>query len=224
MIWQAVIVKATDDEVRAIATTAQQLLPSLANPIDVSVLSLRTPAVPMPWVVLRIVQFLSREIACAGPSDSVLTAFPQPSFQAGVGRSIIERVSRDPHVSLAVLASRAQGEATYLVARDGSCCSGHIRFQNGVFVSGVIYGWDGSDELWNLAPSEMSVRPIELGGPEDYNYYEPVATGLTQVLGPGADELFLSPVGAGTEGQWFRYQLMAQRQLISPVVGVPDPG
>ncbi len=224
MQWQAVLVRATDEEVRSVVTAAQQLVPCLVNPIDVSVLSLRTPAVAPPRVVLRMFAFRNRPVESARAPDCVAHAFQQQAFQVGLGRAIVEQVSRDPHVGLAVLASRFQGEATYLVARDALCCSGHIRFRSGMLVSGSVYGWEGCDELWTLAASGPSSRAIELGGPQEYNYYEPVATGLTQVLGPGADELFLSPTGAGTEGEWLRYQVLAKGRPVSPVVAVPDRG
>jgi hypothetical protein len=222
MRWRAVFVKATDDEARDIAVAAQQLIPNLTNQIDASVVSLRSPAVPAPWIVLRMYNFLNREPGCGNAPTCIGEAFPGTAFHAGPGSAALAEIAKEPHVALAVLASRMRGEATFVVCSDTLCCSGHLRFTNGAFVSGEIYGWEGNETLWSLSPVGFRSEQIELTGPGGYNYYKPVADGIIATIGPGADELFLSPTGGGTDGEWLRYHILTKRQLISPVVAKPE--
>jgi hypothetical protein len=220
--WRAVLVKATDNEARDIAVAAQQLVPHLTNQIDASVVSLRSPAVPAPSVALRMFNFLDREPECSKAPRCIEEAFTAPVFQATPGSEALRQIAKEPHVALAILASRICGEATFVVCSDTLCCSGHLRFKNGGFVSGEIYGWDGNESLWSLSANDFRTQDIELTGVGGYNYYKPAADGLVQTVGPGADELFLSPTGGGTDGEWLRYHILRKRQPISPVVAKPE--
>jgi hypothetical protein len=222
MRWRAVLVKATDDDARAIAVAAQQLVPSLKNQIDASIVSLRSPAVPAPWIVLRMYNFVDRPPECSSAPACVGDAFSDSAFRAGPGSEALREIAKEPHVALAILASRMRGEATFVVCSDSINCSGHLRFQEGAFVSGEIYGWAADETLWRLSPDSFRSERIELTGPGGYNYYKPVADGIVSAIGPGADELFLSPTGGGTDGEWLRYHILTKRQPITPVVAKPE--
>jgi len=222
MRWRAVLVKATDDEARDIAVAAQQLVPSLKNQIDASIVSLRSPVVPAPWIVLRMYNFVDRPPECSSVPPSIGEAFSGSAFRASPGSEALKEIAKEPHVALAILASRLRGEGTFVVCSDTLCCSGHLRFKDGAFVSGEIYGWEGNETLWSLSPDGFRSEQIELTGPGGYNYYKPVAEGLISTIGPGADELFLSPTGGGTDGEWLRYHILTKRQPISPVVAKPE--
>jgi hypothetical protein len=222
MRWRAVLVKATDDEANDIAVAAQQLIPNLKNQIDASVISLRSPAVPAPWIVLRMYNFLNREPECSSVPACVSEAFPGTTFRDGSGSKALSEIAKEPHVALAILASRMRDEATFVVCCDSINCSGHLRFKNGVFVSGDIYGWEADEKLWSLTPDDFRSQHIELTGAGGYNYYKPVADGIVATIGAGADELFLSPTGGGTDGEWLRYHILTKRELISPVVAKPE--
>jgi hypothetical protein len=222
MRWYAVLVKATDDEAREIAVAAQQLIPNLTKQIDASIVSLRSPADPAPWIVLRMYNFLNRVPECGSAPACIGDAFPGSAFQGGPGAKALGEIAADPHVALAIVASRMRGEATFVVCSDTLCCSGHLRFKDGALVSGEIYGWGGNETLWSLSANSFRAQEIELTAQAGYNYYKPVADGLIQTLGPGADELFLSPTGGGTDGEWLRYHILTKRQPISPVVAKPE--
>jgi hypothetical protein len=222
MRWRAILVKATDDEARDIAGAAQQLIPNLKNQIDASVVSLRSPAVPAPWIVLRMYNFLNREPECSSAPACVSEAFSGTTFRDGPGSKALSEIAKEPHVALAILASRLREEATFVVCSDSICCSGHLRFKNGVFVSGEIYGWEADETLWSLRPDDFRSQRIELTGAGGYNYYKPAADGIISAIGPGADELFLSPTGGGTDGEWLRYHILTKREPISPVVAKPE--
>lgn len=218
MRWRAVLVKATNDEAREIAVAAQKLIPNLTNQIDASVVSLRSPAVPSPWVSMRMFNFISREPGCSSAPACIREAFSGNAFHAQPASEVLKEIATDPHVALAILASRIRGEATFVICSDTLCCSGHLRFANGTFVSGEVFGWEGNDTLWSLSPNGLRSQQIDLSDADEYNYYKPVADGLIATIGPGADELFLSPEGDGTDGDWFRFHILTNRQPISPVV------
>src|ERR1700722_10038194 len=110
MRWRAVLIKAVDDEVRAFAESAQQFVPFLKNQIDASIVSLRSPAVALPWVVLRMYHFIDRPPECSKTPDCVAEAFPHAVFQSGLGLKVREEIAKDAHVALAILASRMRGE------------------------------------------------------------------------------------------------------------------
>lgn len=219
MQWQAVLLPGDDDAALAIATEAQQLLPLLKNPIDVSLISLRPERLSLQWIELQLVLFLNRTPDDAGPFAAIVGGFDDTIYRTGQGAQARNALLGNPHVALAALASRFCSDVLFVHCSDGSCSSGYLKFSHGRLDNGVVYGWNGSDELWRLRPDSISVEIIDLET-SGFNYYQPVAEVLTTAIGAGSDELFLSgnPVG----GRCLRYQLMQKRQMVSPVTGVPE--
>ncbi|MEZ6143324.1 MAG: hypothetical protein R3B84_22380 [Zavarzinella sp.] len=222
MRWRAVLTRATDAEAREIAVAAQQLIPSLTNKIDASVVSERSPAVPAPWLVLQMFNFQSRRPEFCNMPTCIGEAFSDSVFQTSPASDALKEIAKEPHVALAILASRILGEATFVICSDTLCCSGYLRFTNGDFVTGEIYGWEGNSSLWSMSRNSYREEEIELTDEGDYDYYKPVVDGLIETIGPGADELFLSPIGGGAEGECLRYQILAKRELITPVVAINE--
>lgn len=149
------------------------------------------------------------------------SAFGLPLFQTGLGQEIQNQLSRDPCVGLAWSASRVHSDATYVVVSDTLCCSGYLHFRNGRPVFGSIYGWEGSEELWKISQDSVESKTISLEESEEYDYYSAAAEGLIQIAGPGADEIFLS--GDDANFVWIRYRIMAEKQPVEVVTGVPEP-
>jgi hypothetical protein len=91
-----------------------------------------------------------------------------------------------------------------------------LRFKQGALEAGSIYGWGGSDEMWNFSRSTFHSEQIELSDSNDFNYYSPVADGLVKALGPGADEIYLSP--SSDQDSQLRYHIWDERKPVSPIV------
>jgi hypothetical protein len=220
MHWQAVLLRGDDAIVRDLAVDAGRLILMLKNPIDVSLISLRPTGLNGEWVELKMMLFLNRQPEGGSPSGQVVAAFDHAAYQSGHGAEVLGLLALDPHLALAVLASRRAGRALFVHCSDGTCSSGFMLFDGGQLVQGSIYGWEGGDELWRFAPDSFRCDKIELGGVDEFNYYEPVASGLTGLIGVGVDELFLS--GETVAGSGLRYQLMSKRQLVSPIQAVTE--
>jgi hypothetical protein len=61
-----------------VAVAAEQLIPHLKNPIDASIVSLRSAAVTAPWIVLRMFNFVDRPPECSSAPACIGEALADP--------------------------------------------------------------------------------------------------------------------------------------------------
>jgi hypothetical protein len=212
--WQGVLIRGDYRSVHTVALDAARLIPLLDAPSEVAVLSLRTCVADREWASLQIEVNGTRRAKTRIPSDEVVAAFDYLDYQSGPGAAARALLARDPHVALAVSASRLVRNALFVHRFDDDCASGYLNFVDGRIDRGKIYGWGGRDLLWSFAGDTFDSRAFELGT-EEFDYRQPAADGFVEYVGTGADDLFLSaiPINAFC----WRFQLMTNRELVPEV-------
>jgi hypothetical protein len=161
MRWQSVLIQGDDATVRDLAVDAVRLISMLKSPIDVSLISRRPTRLNGEWVELQLVLFLNRQPEGESPFDEAVAAFGHPVDLSGHGAEVRGRLAANPHVALAVAASRRIGRAIFVHCSDGTCSSGFLQFADGRLVlrlrirplvrGSVEEAWDRCAAVWREA-------------------------------------------------------------------------
>jgi hypothetical protein len=212
--WQGVLIRGDYGAVHTVALNCVRLIPTLQNPSEVALHSLRPWGVYSEWASLQIEVNGSRRPEGRTPSAEVVAAFGHAAYQSSRAAEVRALLAHDTHVALAVAASRCVGRSLFVYRFDETCSSGFLQFIDGRLAGGKIYGWKGENDFWRFTPDAFESRVIALGT-EEFDYRKPGADGFIEQVGPKMDELFLSAVPV--MGFCWRFQLMVNRELVSSV-------
>jgi len=196
-----------------VASAYQALLVHVEKPINISLLHI-PHADGSSLSQYGVVQFNDKEKSFATPPATVEQAFSEIPFSGPEDQAFKRRLFLDQNLALAVELSRVTGRALYVVHSDSYCSSGYVLFEAARALEGVIYGWEGDENLFEFGPG--FVRGVQLPV-EQTQYWKYASLGVNRHLGDTAPyEEFLDKFDYSTSAI-SRYRLMLQKELVKEV-------
>ena len=204
---------ASRDQELAAAKVVQSLLEYVDKPINVSLL--RIPHLSNSAISqYGIVQFIDKEKPFATVPPSVEEAFGSVSFPGGESLELKSRLLLDMNLALAVELSRVAGRALYVVHSDSYCSSGYVSFEAARATEVVIYGWEGSEMLFECGPEGTQCSSLSV---EQTQYWKYASLGIKRHFGVGHDYGdYLEEFDYSREAI-ARYRLMLQKTPIHEI-------
>ncbi len=159
----------------------QSLLQHVDKPINMSLLRIPHPSASA-ISQYGIVQFNDKEKAFATTPSSVEQAFGSVSFNDAESLELKRRLLLDMNLALAIELSRVAGRALYVVHSDSYCSSGYVSFEAARATEGAIYGWEGSELLFEFGPDGTQSCSLSV---EQTQYWKYASLGAKRHLGVG---------------------------------------